>query len=267
MESNTTTIALPLVFEKDGSVMTSSLNVAREFNKEHKIVIRSIKELLTSAQNCTDLFQETTYPDSYGRNQIMYLMNRDGFTLLAMGFTGERALEFKMKFLQAFSTMEKMLTSDDYILMRSQQILQERNKLLQQKVQMLEGRTSLLEQQNEILAPKAQYTDDVLQAGGTYTHSEMAKELNLRSWKVLVDELKRRGIMFKDQGGRYLLYADFSGKGYTTTRTNTFTYNGTTRTSVITVWTEQGRMFLHDKFKVPMQPIDAADVMPKELFA
>ena len=66
-------------------------------------------------------------PLNNGTNAVkkspMFIMNRDGFTLLAMGFTGTKALQFKMEFLGAFNKMESLLNSDDYILMRSQQIL------------------------------------------------------------------------------------------------------------------------------------------------
>lgn len=130
-------------------------------------------------------------------------------------------------------------------------------KLRDQRIQMLEGKTALLEKENQELAPKAQYTDDVLQSNGTYTHSEIAKELNFRSWKAFVDECKKQRILFKHPGGMYMLYADYSGKGYMKTRTNTFTHrDGTIGTSVISVWTEEGRRFLHEKFNVALQPVD-----------
>lgn len=60
------------------------LLVAKKFGKSHKNVIASIKDILTSAENSANLFTEATYQDSYGRDQFMYIMNRDGFTLLAM---------------------------------------------------------------------------------------------------------------------------------------------------------------------------------------
>lgn len=126
-----------------------------------------------------------------------------------------------------------------------------------QKLQMLEGKNALLEQENRELAPKAQYTDDVLQSKNTYTHTEMAKELNFRSWISFVDACKKDGILFKHPGGMYMLYSKYAGKGYMKTRTNTFSHkDGTIGTSVISVWTEEGRMFLHEHFNVALQPID-----------
>ena len=241
--------------------MTNSLIVAREFDKEHRNVMRDIRELIQKGalkNEQTPMFVETLYVNEQnGQQYPMYLMNRDGFTLLAMGFTGERALEFKMKFLQAFNAMGQLLTSDDYILMRSQQILQKKAELLSQKVQMLEGKNALLLQENQELAPKAQYADDVLQSKGTYTHTEMAKELNFRSWNQFVDACKKEGILFKHPGGMYMLYAKYAGKGYMKTRTNTFSHkDGSIGTSTISVWTEEGRRFLHEHFNVALQPID-----------
>ena len=126
-----------------------------------------------------------------------------------------------------------------------------------QKLQMLEGRNALLEQENREMAPKAQYTDDVLQSKATYTHTEMAKELNFRSCVSFLDTCKKEGILFKHQGGMYMLYAKYSGKGYMKTRTNTFTRrDGSIDSSSISVWTEEGRKFLHDHFNVALQPVD-----------
>lgn len=55
------------------------------------------------------MFLESTIPDSYGREQKVYLMNRDGLSLLAMSFTGKTALEWKLKYIKAFNEMEKQL--------------------------------------------------------------------------------------------------------------------------------------------------------------
>ena len=145
----------------------------------------------------------------------------------------------------------------DQIMAKALLIADKTMKMQKQIIQTLQGKTNLLEQENQILAPKAQYTDEVLQSNGTYTHSEMAKELNFRSWVAFIDACKKDGILFKHQGGMYMLYAKYSGKGYMKTRTNTFSHkDGTIGTSVIAVWTEEGRKFLHEHFNVEMKPVD-----------
>lgn len=103
-----------LVEVKNNYVVTSSRQVAESFGKLHKDVLRNIHSL-TSAQNCADvskireMFFETTEPDTYGRQQKIYYMNRDGFSLLVMGFTGKKALEWKIKYIEAFNRMEEAL--------------------------------------------------------------------------------------------------------------------------------------------------------------
>ena len=89
--------------------VTSSVKVAEVFEKEHKNVLRDIEQLKKDVLNFEPMFLEDSYQDSYGRNQKCYLMNRDGFALLAMGFTGEKALKFKADFISAFNSMENEL--------------------------------------------------------------------------------------------------------------------------------------------------------------
>lgn len=105
------------VVNNNGQLVVSSKQVAENFEKEHKTVLRSIQEILV-AQNCAArFFYETTY-ENRGKQYPMYLMNRDGFSLLAMGFTGSKALEWKLKYIQAFNEMEKTIKEhrDSYMI-------------------------------------------------------------------------------------------------------------------------------------------------------
>ena len=103
-----------LVKVKNNQVVTSSRQVAENFCKQHKHVLASIQKL-TSAQFSADvpeigkMFFEATEPDTYGRQQKIYYMNRDGFSLLVMGFTGQKAIEWKIKYINAFNQMEEAL--------------------------------------------------------------------------------------------------------------------------------------------------------------
>lgn len=93
---------------KDRQAVTDSLKVAESFDKKHKDVLKAWKNL--AAQNCATkkMFVESTYVNR-GKDYPMIYMNRDGFTLLAMGFTGKKALDFKLKYIQAFNEMEKRI--------------------------------------------------------------------------------------------------------------------------------------------------------------
>lgn len=97
------------ITNQEGQLLVSSREVSENFEKEHKHVMQSIRELETSVKNSTNLFIESIYLDSYSREQREYLLTRDGFTLLAMGFTGKKALEWKIKYIKAFNKMEKAL--------------------------------------------------------------------------------------------------------------------------------------------------------------
>ena len=96
-----------LVIMKDRQAVTSSLNVAEGFEKEHRNVLRDIDLLKKDVLNFEQMFFEANEPDSYGRDRRVVYMNRDGFTILAMGFTGKKALQFKLKYIEAFNQMEE----------------------------------------------------------------------------------------------------------------------------------------------------------------
>ncbi|WP_276804608.1 Rha family transcriptional regulator [Lactobacillus hominis] len=99
-----------LVVMKNQQAVTDSLTVAEAFDKKHKHVLESIDKKINSAENSAQfqkMFLETTYQDASGKSNRMYYMNRDGFTFIAMGFTGRKADEFKLKYIQAFNEMEE----------------------------------------------------------------------------------------------------------------------------------------------------------------
>lgn len=89
----------------------SRLDVAVRFGKEHSKVIRSIEQMRenSSSQNWLKCFKLSTYQDLSGKSNKMYFMNRDGFSLLVMGFNGKKAMDWKWKYIEAFNTMEKLL--------------------------------------------------------------------------------------------------------------------------------------------------------------
>lgn len=85
--------------------------MAEKFNKQHKHVLRAIENIIqnSSTQNWAQCFKKHTYNDNSGKKNPMYYMTRDGFTILAMGFTGKEALDWKWNYIQAFNKMESIL--------------------------------------------------------------------------------------------------------------------------------------------------------------
>lgn len=96
---------------QNGEPVASSRQIAENFEKRHDHVMRDIDTFKKDVPNFGEMFFEAEAPDSYGRPQRTYLMNRDGFSLLVMGFTGKAALEWKLKYIAAFNEMEKKLAT------------------------------------------------------------------------------------------------------------------------------------------------------------
>lgn len=94
---------------KQEVTVVSSLDVAETFGKEHKNVLKDIRELNCSEEFGRLNFEPTDYVDEHNRKQPMYYITRDGFTLLAMGYTGEKAMKFKEAYIKQFNAMERML--------------------------------------------------------------------------------------------------------------------------------------------------------------
>lgn len=93
---------------QNGEPVASSREVAKRFGKEHKHVLAAIRQILAAENSATKFFHETAF-EYRGQRFPEYLMNRDGFALLAMGFTGKEAVTWKLKYIEAFNQMEKQL--------------------------------------------------------------------------------------------------------------------------------------------------------------
>lgn len=101
-----------LVTVENQQVVTSSRNVADHFEKRHADVIEAIENLKANLteNSVNKFFIKTTYKIR-GKEYPEYIMNRDGFALLVMGFTGKAALEWKLKYINAFNEMQKQLSN------------------------------------------------------------------------------------------------------------------------------------------------------------
>lgn len=98
------------VENKDGDLIVNSREIAKKFDKRHDNVIRDIENLISNSSKLSnEFFIENEYTNKRGKTYREYLLTRDGFSLLAMGFTGKEALEWKIKYIEAFNKMEKAI--------------------------------------------------------------------------------------------------------------------------------------------------------------
>ena len=133
-----------LVFQNgDGQIITNSVLVAKKFGKKHDNVLRSIRSILNGGvlkNDETPMFEESTYHNAQnGQTYPMFLMNRDGFTLLAMGFTGNQAMQFKIDYISAFNKMESVVkhgtslkpkTANEMFLMQAQINIEQEKRIV-----------------------------------------------------------------------------------------------------------------------------------------
>lgn len=94
---------------KEEVTVVTSLDVAETFGKEHARVLRDIRDLDCSDEFRVGNFAESYYINTQNKKQPMYYITRDGFTLLVMGYTGEKAMRFKEAYIRQFNAMEKAL--------------------------------------------------------------------------------------------------------------------------------------------------------------
>lgn len=93
----------------NGKVTTTSLKIAEVFCKPHKDVLKAIRSLETPEDFNRRNFSPVEYSDAKGEKRPAYCITKDGFTLLAMGFTGAKAMQFKIAYIEAFNAMEREL--------------------------------------------------------------------------------------------------------------------------------------------------------------
>lgn len=179
---------------KSGEPVASSRQVAENFGKEHKDTLESIRQILAAENSATkSMFYETTF-ENRGKQYPMYLMNRDGFTLLAMGFTGKAALEWKLKYIAAFNEMEKKLAEKPQLT---------RSQLL--ATALIAAHEELEEKDKQIaeLTPKGVFADAVSASSQSILVGEMAKLLSQNGIQMgqnrLFSWMRENGYLIKDR--------------------------------------------------------------------
>lgn len=152
---------------KDGVLLVSSREVAERFEKEHKHVLETIRSLVAEKSATKNMFIESSYINR-GKSYPEYLLTRDGFSLLAMGFTGAKALEWKLKYLEAFNKMEEVIKTGSIphgkelialAVIEAQKVIEDQGRQIQE------------------LIPKGIFADSVAASHTTILVGELAKIL------------------------------------------------------------------------------------------
>lgn len=203
-----------LVYANGAVALTNSVLVAKKFGKEHKHVLDAIRELIKGcAENSADpMFEETTYihPQN-GQTYPMFIMNRDGFTLLAMGFTGDKSLRFKLDYIKAFNAMEETIKNPH----RIPQTLPEALRLAADQAERIEKQERLIEHKDGIigkLQPLADFAKTAFTSDTLVSISQAAKILKLPFGRnTLFKKLRESGVFFanKNEPKQQFVNADY----------------------------------------------------------
>lgn len=128
------------IFNQDGQLVVTSRQITEDFEKEHKDVLEKIRNLVAENSAVKNMFIESSY-ENRGKQYPEYLLTRDGFSLLVMGFTGTKALEWKIKYIEAFNKMEEQIKNPYENLSKELQAV----FILDKKTQAIETRVDTLE--------------------------------------------------------------------------------------------------------------------------
>ena len=239
--------------EENGQVLASSRDVAEKFGKQHNSVLKTIygenrkgehinglaDEILASGNPLTKYFIESEY-ENRGKKYKECLMTRDGFSLVVMGFTGNNAIEWKLKYIDAFNKMEEELRKQS-----SKALPTTYKEALLQLLEQVE-KNEKLEEERKILLPKVEYHDDVLNKEGLITTTVIAKDLGFKSATKLNKIMNMNKIIFKNQSGTWCPYADYEwliSDGYADYQSYTQEHS-----SPCLKWTEKGRKWIIENY-------------------
>ena len=181
---------------QNGEPVVSSRQIAESFEKRHDHVMRDIEDIMRGLpkNGDTPMFYKTEYVhEQNGQSYPMYLMNRDGFTLLAMGFNGKAALEWKLKYIAAFNEMEKKLAEKPQLT---------RSQLLATALIAAHEELEEKDKQIETMKPKVLFADAVSASKKSILVGELAKLLSQNGINIgqnrLFDWMRKNSYLIKD---------------------------------------------------------------------
>ena len=241
-----------ITFNKGNAVMVNATEMAKQFGKQPKDFLKTeqTKKFIAALSEVKKILSSDLVRVTYGDNGGTW-MHEDVALEFARWLSPAFAIWCNDRIKELLTTGVTTLADDDATIAQAMAILQKRlDKANADKAQLeadnqhkqatIESQATELEKQ----APKVAYVDNVLQSVNTYNTNLIAKELGM-SAETLNKKLQEIGVQYR-QGGVWVLMHKYQGKGYTKTRTHTYTRSvGSTGTSMLTVWTERGRAFIH----------------------
>ncbi|NME23707.1 phage regulatory protein/antirepressor Ant [Lactobacillus salivarius] len=248
-----------LVIMHNKQAVTTSLVLAEAFGKEHKNVIRVIETKIRELkiEQSSKMFFKGEYINSQNKQQPMYYLNRDGFTFIAMGFTGRKADEFKLKYIDAFNRMEEQIKQAYLIQKQDSYMITDPVQRAKRWIEEQEEHQVKLDKEvkkNEILKPKALFADSVAASHTTILIGELAKILRGNGINIganrLFQWMRDQGYLISRKGTDYNMPTQRSmNLGLFKIKESTITHsNGSVSISKTTKVTGKGQQYFINKF-------------------
>lgn len=206
-----------IVYERDGEVFADSRDVARFFGKNHKDVLRAIRNLIKSEPILGRRnFAPYKINDLTGETTSHYKMDRDGFTLLAMSFTGGQALRWKLRYIEAFNAMEARLRAQRMSDQHNVRVMKalEDPATLRKLLSSYAGKVDALRNEVATLLPQAQAFDRLSEADGSVCITDCAKTIGVPPRRLFSFMRGKDWIYSRRATGSDVAYQDRIRQGY-----------------------------------------------------
>ncbi len=229
----------------------TSREIAELTGKMHKHVLDAIRNMEQSwVKVGQPNFRLSEYKDPTGRRLPQFELNKKECLYIATKFNDEARARLIIRWEELETKAQTVdFSNPNTVLQLVQNWADEQKKreIAEQQVRIKEEQLQLQGKVIEQNTPKVNYFDKVLQSESAYTTTQIAKELGITATSLNL-RLRNLQIQYK-QSGTWVLYQKYQNQGYTKTRTYTYNNNGETRTTMLTVWTEKGRLFIHSQIK------------------
>lgn len=242
-----------LVFKGESNqVLTNSLLVAEKFGKEHNKVIRDIQNLSCSDEFRAANFGVSSYISLQNKELPMYVMTKDGFSFLVMGYTGVKAGMFKEEYIKAFNKMEETIKNGGFNVPKS---FREALLLAAEQQEVIESQQKQIEEKNakiEADKPKVLFSEAVSASNKSILVRELAKLITQNGYQIgekqLYERLRKAGYLCSSGESYNQPTQTYMNMGLFHLKKTSVICDGESKVYTVTKVTPKGQIYFINKF-------------------
>lgn len=242
-----------LVFKGESNqVLTNSLLVAEKFGKEHNKVIRDIQNLSCSDEFRAANFGVSSYISLQNKEFPMYVMTKDGFSFLVMGYTGVKAGMFKEEYIKAFNKMEETINNGGFNVPKS---FREALLLAAEQQEVIENQQKQIEEKNakiEADKPKVLFSEAVSASNKSILVRELAKLITQNGYQIgekqLYERLRKAGYLCSSGESYNQPTQTYMNMGLFHLKKTSVICDGESKVYTVTKVTPKGQIYFINKF-------------------